>query len=908
MDGLRLRIRNISIKGLLVFICLVMSSQTLMAGEVLAWPGAEKDVHPRLYVTPADVARVKSSRSDLAALASADNFGNNIDMLIEAVLFTDNQAAQKSIVDMAKAKLDQFYGALDQTFGMDKGPHVYNDLFGQTVGLTDAALAVKTISAGDRAAILEKIAKICYKLNRPDFWGFDPWRGAYNYNMWTVATAYRLAFAALIPSHPMAKEWIDKAVAEHKWQIDNWIDYNGGNAETPHYAGVSINQWLASFVIARNAGVANDGHLFDEKMKLAVLNVANISTPPDAKFNNQRRLPSVGHTYSNERSNIFRTMAYIWKGKDPQFAAEMAWMHDQHGKPDLPGIKSPYGGFTGYKSFFADLSGITPKKPSWTSQVYPEVGVQLRNTIGSDRETTLYMIAGRHHNHHFNDSGSITVWGKGAEFCDEDSYDGGRKPVSGEYKPGMYREVHSMPDNPSTYNFERVMHVQEFSTSEIFDYVNGERQGWRRQIGFVKDKDPLAPNYFVIADSFDKTAAPTIWRLYVAGDCTVTPNGVTVAATDKPDVVMDVIFLPLGEFKPQLKETTRKYEGKEYTNKFIRVNVEKPGTLTAVLYPRLKSEAAPQVSMLKDGGVQVKSAAGTDVVYLAPEAVKAELGGKPFEGKAGLAKTRGGKTLVAAPGACEVKPGWEGGDPQMRALVWEGPQLPCYIDYEEALVPNQGNVLVVGGDTPGVAENFIRDIHGSKPRQATRVEAAAESDALVVTFNCEDKDFLAQNTERDSIKLWKDDCVYVWLDLTHDHKDVKKWIMIQVSGNGNWHDARDEDPSWNIELKNEIKRTADGYTAVIRIPWKGLGVSKPAAGTVWGVNFSRMDQPGKIDLKKMQVSSWCLIPNLFNPTMTDRWGHLIFTDDGNAEAGIAAMEKVHKPFKDRAYSREVLLK
>jgi hypothetical protein len=485
--------------------------------------------------------------------------------------------------------------------------------------------------------------------------------------MWTSAVGYRLGFAALIPSHPKAKEWFDKALAEHKTQIDNWIDPHGGNAEAPHYAIVSFNQWLGSFVIARNAGAPQDGFLFDEKLRLGAMHLANITTPVGF-------LPTLGHTYGGERTNTFGLMAHLWKAKDPKFAAEMAWMDNRAGRFNAPGINSYYPAFMGYMRFFTDPGGMPQAVPGWGSQYYPEVGVQLRSHCGN-HETTLYMIAGRHHNHYFNDSGSITVWGKGVEFCHEDDYQNRRPPVSGPFQVGMYRESHSMPDKPSTYSEERVTDIREFSTAPDLDYTSGVRMGWTRQIAFVKDADPMKPNYFVLADTFDTTAAPTIWRLYVKGACTPIENGVTVAGVN--NVVMDVIFLPAGVYKPQIKAQQA----------HVHVDVPASGTLTAILYPRQATEATPKVAATGDGkGMRITTAAGTDVVYLSPTSVKAELEDgtrtRPFEGKVCLVKRRGDRAVVVTPGACDAIPGWEGGDPQLRELRWEGPQFPPFPDRE----------------------------------------------------------------------------------------------------------------------------------------------------------------------------------------------------------------------------------
>jgi hypothetical protein len=71
------------------------------------------------------------------------------------------------------------------------------------------------------------------------------------------------------------------------------------------------------------------------------------------------------------------------------------------------------------------------------------------------------------------------------------------------------------------------------------------------------------------------------------------------------------------------------------------------GTLTAVLYPRLKTEAAPQFASLAGGkAVKVTSAAGTDYVFLSATPFKYSEDDIDFEGTAGLVKMRGAKTTV----------------------------------------------------------------------------------------------------------------------------------------------------------------------------------------------------------------------------------------------------------------------
>ena len=56
--------------GICVAVVSVAVSMRAHAGEVLSWNGYERDPHPRLYVTTADVERARQTRKDIAALAA----------------------------------------------------------------------------------------------------------------------------------------------------------------------------------------------------------------------------------------------------------------------------------------------------------------------------------------------------------------------------------------------------------------------------------------------------------------------------------------------------------------------------------------------------------------------------------------------------------------------------------------------------------------------------------------------------------------------------------------------------------------------------------------------------------------------------------------------------------------------
>ena len=76
-----------------------------------------------------------------------------------------------------------------------------------------------------------------------------------------------------------------------------------------------------------------------------------------------------------------------------------------------------------------------------------------------------------------------------------------------------------------------------------------------------------------------------------------------------------------------------------------------PGTsLTWVMYPRLRTEKPPVVTILgREDALKIETPAGTDYVFLAAEPFEFRAGDLSFKGTAGLIRIRPGQTLLALP-------------------------------------------------------------------------------------------------------------------------------------------------------------------------------------------------------------------------------------------------------------------
>jgi len=617
---------------------------------VYSWKG-DHDNYPRLLVTRKDVERFRKSIEDLKPYQGAipqyvkgsqykpkalNQF--NMEAPITAYLATADAALGKHLGDATAAMMQRAINRVvlqpDMVFGA--APHHFQDI-AASVLLADAALSNPEMDLALRERILGQIAFLGYTVARPDYWSTG--RGfAANPNMTTSVYGYQTTIACAIPEHPLAAEWTKKGMAELKTMVDEWSDDNGGWLEAPHYAMAAADQILASFVMANNAGF-ND-YLYSPRLRIFLNWFSKISTPPDSRVKGWRHLPPVGNTYLQEPTGEFGIVAYLFRDKDPEFSAQMQWMHQQHGSFSYPGIGGGYPGFAGYRAMMVDPK-LPSKPPAWKSELFPQTGAILRNIFPSDRETTLHIIHGQNHAHYDDDSGSVTIWGKGRILADDFGY----------YVPD--RADHSMIESPVATG---IMQMKDFKTPERLDYVRGIQSGWTRQIAFVKDTDPLGPNYFVIADSFQAPALAK-WRLFFAAQ-NVTTDSQGAFVEGREDVDADVFFA--APVNPSLTTvpTTRTANygldpngrpGKlDSTQIGLTATLEREKLLNVVVYPRLKTEPAPTFASLADGrGVQIKHLAGVDYAFLSPTPIKFKQDDVEFEGTVGAIQIRNGKPILS---------------------------------------------------------------------------------------------------------------------------------------------------------------------------------------------------------------------------------------------------------------------
>jgi hypothetical protein len=506
--------------------------------------------------------------------------------------------------------------------------------------MADLVLGSRALTAEERQRINAQLAYLAYTLASPNF--ISPERGfSANPNMTTSARGMLGLMACTIPSHPAARAWADLAVGEIRSELDQWCDAEGGWLEAPHYMTVSMDSIVALSLALRESGLTDTAWEFHPKLRKTAQWLAQISSPPDARLKGDRHMPEIGNTYLGERTCLAGWMARIWREKDPAFASNMQWMWKAHGSPRTLGIGGAYPATQGYGFLMFD-EAIPAAPPAWGSHVFPDTGAVFRAHFPSERETYMHYVQGKMHQHYDYDEGSFILWGKGQPLCEDFGYYGRAAAAD-----------HSRIDDGFVEQLNNEGRIQEFAAGAV-DYLRGERAGWHRQILFVKDADPLGPNYFVVRDSV-VSGRPFDWRVWVAASEPPQVAANPVRVKGRQGVDLAVYFIEPAQPRPATQPLTRRagasgFASQESTQHSLHLKVPCDQPVAAVLYPLVKDQPTPRFTTLAGGrAVKIESAFGTDYAMLALESFRLQGEGLDFEGKAGAVQARAKGTRVSLP-------------------------------------------------------------------------------------------------------------------------------------------------------------------------------------------------------------------------------------------------------------------
>ncbi|MHB9134493.1 MAG: hypothetical protein ACYDBB_25760 [Armatimonadota bacterium] len=574
--------------------------------------------------------------------------------------------------------------------------------------LYDAIIDTDLVTPQERVLYRSQLAALGYALADPALWSME--RGYHSGNP-NMSVSYTLALgvvACLISDHPMAKQWADYATA---W-TDKWLtDEVGPNGEWlpegSHYSQVSMTPIVAYAVAAKRAGFHD--FINDPRLKKMILYFAKQFTPRDPQRNNKRVTAPVGRGTSGDTNGMFGVMARATADSDPEYSKVMQWAWAESGYPTEVGDWR----MGGFEPLYMNRQ-LPMKAPAWGSELFPELGVVLRDGVGTPGENYLNIKS------NVNSLRNLDIWtpevGGIAKW-----YSRGR-PVSEAFTFAVgYFERHELLRDGVllAHNYDGAGNGKEpfgyyttttfgaFAALPRLDYIratytvtNPDTRGWfpdnmpawpkvtaateakltwTRQALFMKDDEPLGPHYLLLRDTV-AGGQPTEWQFWSLSEKIGTPAEMKDAAAvlkDKPGTVIQPAralpqgnrYTAVGQFDVDLEyyiasptatpRHTLRYGGKrdalEYQD-LLHLQLPGDGDYFVAIFPRFRTEEAPAFSTLGNGKIiKVTGAFGTDYGLLSTEPVNVSADGITFQGTAAAVQRRATGLVLLLSAAGEVR-------------------------------------------------------------------------------------------------------------------------------------------------------------------------------------------------------------------------------------------------------------
>ncbi|MDC0935048.1 heparinase II/III family protein [Pirellulales bacterium] len=343
--------------------------------------------------------------------------------------------------------------------------------------------------------------------NRRDY--FDPHFRVSNWNSDRFVAVGMVA--SVVPEYEASASWLQHAVDEFHWQMDNVVTAGGAWPEGTRYHGAVLRAVVPFAFLLRRSG---DVDLWEnEKFKSMFESLVRTQAPPDPTLGQTALTPGTfDGNWDNLWSFVLAWGACGYREADPDFAGRLMWAWQRAGSPFYSEL-SPGNPICSY--LFTDIEIEAVSQDPLTSEVLPIGYVILRDGFDTERESMfLFNVAterGLWHQHF--DRGSFSLVALNTPLAVDPGvqayFDGSRTEwfqrgkahnlvqFSGEDNRGNGKIVHTVFDDDLDY-------VDADLTAAV-------GRSYRRRIVFLK------PNSFLIWDAIDD-ASPTEYQLHVMTD------------------------------------------------------------------------------------------------------------------------------------------------------------------------------------------------------------------------------------------------------------------------------------------------------------------------------------------------------------------------------------------------------
>ncbi len=517
-------------------------------------------------------------------------------------------------------------------------------------------------------------ALAAYILTDGDWWGYA-WRPGettylpnFNSDVFTCAGLLGLFLA----NHPCAGEFVKFCTRRLELELKHHLRADGGGEENlgAYYFSTWTQLYLPIFWALRHTGVKD--YAKHPCVRAGAQFMLKVLGPPDRRDHGGRMIPPIGHhPHVRKAFPVLDQLASFLKRSDPALAGNLKWAWRACGSPvgNLHDHFGPRANPLTRHYIFHDQT-LIPREPKLGSCELPNVGAVLRSHDGSGRGSYVLLKAGRVHSHHDADEGSFHYFGRGVPLA----LDG--LPIQNGAGAAEHNAVtFSKPGQPSGL-------VECFKTTAVADYVRARmaprafccdsmyvdgahRSGWQRELLLVKAERAGGVEYLVVKDTVTGPEACQ-WNLDVLSRRPIRQSGGGIWFPGHKELGMGLevrfvepnqpaIRLQRGVVNPAMLDARRRRRLSEnhlhwsITEHWLMHVPAGPGaTFVAVLFPRRAHEPPPRIEYLpREESLAIEHPEGRDLIFLRPnERVGANLDGVIFRGRAGISRTRNGRTIV----------------------------------------------------------------------------------------------------------------------------------------------------------------------------------------------------------------------------------------------------------------------
>ncbi|HOF87989.1 MAG TPA: hypothetical protein PLZ36_07785, partial [Armatimonadota bacterium] len=261
----------------------------------LRWTLPADASFPRVFYTPESLARMRKAFPDLP---------NTVKTLMqedrEAHAYLTGNAAQlkqayTQCLATLRASAHDFLDGGHNT--MNTYTHRFQEILRGSGRALDIALACPDLTPEERARALAVVAFLAYKQSDPDYWPYRAYGGGpSNPNMMSIAGSALATSAAVLAGHPRQRAWLELCRRLVSADIMNSISADGAWLESPGYQGAGNTPMNETVLILRGAGVVDltADPVYGKRLQDVSTYFANLLTPPDPRFNGQRKPMALG--------------------------------------------------------------------------------------------------------------------------------------------------------------------------------------------------------------------------------------------------------------------------------------------------------------------------------------------------------------------------------------------------------------------------------------------------------------------------------------------------------------------------------------------------------------------------------------------------------------------------------------